>query len=119
MYFILSPVNQVETTSHQMSSAFLKKSGKGWSQVQYKHREGKMLRASISHQTARDHFLKGERYHSSTVSPCEPNSYHGIKVMQLCLGSALMYTAQYSPGMGVTSSALKHMHIYVREKNLI
>lgn len=50
---------------------------------------------------------------------CEPNSYHGIKVMQLCLGSALMYTAQYSPGMGVTSSALKHMHIYVREKNLI
>lgn len=49
---------------------FLKKSGKGWSQLQHKHREGKMLWASISRQTAHNHFLKGERYHSSTVSPC-------------------------------------------------
>lgn len=47
---------------------FLKKNGKTWSQVQHKHREGKMLWASIS--PAHNHFLKGESYHSSTVSPC-------------------------------------------------
>lgn len=49
---------------------FLKKIGKAWSQLQHKLSEGKMLRASISCQTAHNHFLKGKRYHSSTVSPC-------------------------------------------------
>lgn len=50
-----------------------KKSGKGWSQVQHKHRESKMLWASISHQTATQPFPERRKVQLWHCEPPCPN----------------------------------------------
>lgn len=50
-----------------------KKSGKGWSQVQHKHRECKMLWASISHQTAMQPFPERRKVPLWHCEPLCPN----------------------------------------------
>lgn len=64
------PINQVEITSHQMSSAFFKEEWKRMvtSAAQAQGRQDTMGIHLPPNST--QPFLKGERYHSSTVSPC-------------------------------------------------
>lgn len=113
------PVNQGETTPHQMSSACFKEE---WKRMVTSAAQAQRMQDALGiHLPPDSNATISWKEKGTTLALWAPvpKSYHSAKVMQLRMGSALTYTPQYSPGVGVQSSALKHMHMYIREKNLI